>query len=176
MIQLLLFYEFLKTGIFAIGGGYATIPFLYHICEKYNWFTVDELTDMIAISNITPGAVGINMATYTGIKTCGILGGMISITGLITGPFIITIFAIYFLNKYKNTKLLKNFFQGLIPASCALLTYTFIQLSIKNIFVENNLKALIITLILFFIYPFVRKNPSLIIFIGGFFGILFNVF
>ena len=94
---ILLFYEFFKIGIFAIGGGYATIPFLFHLTEIYSWFTPFELTNMIAISNITPGPVGINMATYVGYTTKGILGSLISIIGIIIGPFLITLITIIIL-------------------------------------------------------------------------------
>ena len=69
-LLLLAFYEFFKTGLFALGGGLATIPFLTEMMNKYHWFTADMLTDMIAVSESTPGAIGINMATYTGYQWC----------------------------------------------------------------------------------------------------------
>ena len=67
MICLHLFIEFFKIGIFSFGGGYATIPFLYHISQVYNWYSIDELTQMVAVASITPGPVGINVAVYAEI-------------------------------------------------------------------------------------------------------------
>ena len=75
MIFLTLIFEFFKTGLFAIGGGLATIPFLRELARVYPWFTEGELVDMIAISESTPGPIGINMATYAGFKAAGVLGG-----------------------------------------------------------------------------------------------------
>ena len=91
MIYLLLIYEFFKIGLFAIGGGYATLPFLYHISEVYNWISAKELIDMLAVSSITPGPVGINVATFAGFKTAGIIGSLLATTALILPSFIIVI-------------------------------------------------------------------------------------
>lgn len=178
MIQtyFLLFYEFLKIGVFAVGGGYATIPFLFHLTEIYDWFNVSELVNMIAISNITPGPVGINMATYTGFTTGGLLGSIISTFGIILGPFILTLVTIYFINKFRESKLIKAVFEALRPASCALLTFVMIQLIMQNIVgeVDFNLKALLLTAALFVIYPFLKGRPSFVILMGGVLGIIFG--
>ena len=71
-----LYFEFFKIGLFSLGGGYATLPFLYHMSEQYHWFSPVELTQMLAISSITPGPVGLNVATYAGFKTAGIIGSI----------------------------------------------------------------------------------------------------
>ena len=90
MIYLLLFYEFFKIGLFAVGGGLATIPFLYDLVIKYNWFTSEMLTNMIAISEATPGAIGINMATYVGyISSNSIFGGITTTIALIAPSIIV---------------------------------------------------------------------------------------
>lgn len=172
----LLFYEFFKIGLFAVGGGYATIPFLFHLTEIYNWFTKTELTNMIAVSNITPGPVGINMATYTGFTAGGISGSIISTFGIILGPFILTLITIYFINKFRESKFIKTVFEGLRPTSCALLTFVMIQLIEQNVMNKTsfNLKAFILTVILFVLYPFLKKRPSFIILIGGILGIGFG--
>ena len=78
MIYFQLILEFLKIGIFSFGGGYATIPFLYHIAKEFNWYTLDELAQMTAVASITPGPVGINVATYAGLKTAGIFGALVA--------------------------------------------------------------------------------------------------
>ena len=84
-----LFLEFFKIGLFAVGGGLATIPFLHQLAEKYTWFTVETLVDMIAISESTPGAMGVNMATYTGFTTAGIPGSLVATLGLVLPSIVI---------------------------------------------------------------------------------------
>ncbi len=93
MIYLRLFYEFFKAGLFSIGGGLATLPFLYDISDTTGWFTHGQLADMLAISESTPGPIGINMATYVGFTTGGVPGAVIATVGIIT-PSIIVILLI----------------------------------------------------------------------------------
>ena len=89
MIYLRLFYAFFKTGLFSIGGGLATLPFLYEMAEKYSWFTEEDIANMLAIAESTPGPIGVNMATYVGIQTGGILGGFWATFALVLPSFII---------------------------------------------------------------------------------------
>ena len=84
MIYLQLFWEFLKIGIFAVGGGMATLPFLQRLSERTGWFSQSLITDMIAISESTPGPIGINMATYVGYTSAGVAGSLIATLGIIT--------------------------------------------------------------------------------------------
>ena len=91
MIYLQLFFEFFKTGLFAVGGGMATLPFLYDMAEKTNWFTSGQLADMIAVSESTPGPIGVNMATYVGFTTAGFWGGLIATLALVTPSVIIIV-------------------------------------------------------------------------------------
>ena len=93
MIYLSLFWEFFKTGLFATGGGMATLPFLYRMSETKGWFTAAQLADMVAVSESTPGPIGVNMATYVGFTTAGIPGSLIATIGLVT-PSIIVILII----------------------------------------------------------------------------------
>lgn len=98
MIYLQLFYEFFKAGLFAVGGGLATLPFLHEISEKTGWFSIAELMDMIAVSESTPGPIGVNMATYAGFSTAGILGSLAATIGLVFPSVVIIIFV------YKDRK------------------------------------------------------------------------
>lgn len=91
MLIFRLFWEFFKTGLFAIGGGLATLPFLYDMQAATGWFTLDDISNMIAISESTPGPMGINMATYTGFTSMGVLGGIAAVAGLVTPSIIIII-------------------------------------------------------------------------------------
>ena len=89
MIYWHLFFEFFKIGFFSFGGGYATIPFLYSLSERYGWFTQGDIVNMLAISQSTPGPIGINMATFAGDKTAGVLGSIIATSGIVLPTFVI---------------------------------------------------------------------------------------
>lgn len=121
MVLLQLFYEFFKAGLFAIGGGMATIPFLYDISDKTGWFTYGQLADMIAISESTPGPIGVNMATYVGFTTSGVVGAVVATLGLITPSIIIILIIAGFLKAFKDNKYVKSAFYGLRPASTGLI-------------------------------------------------------
>ena len=121
MIFLRLFYEFAKVGLFAVGGGLATIPFLQHMGETTGWFTDAELTTMIAVSESTPGPMGVNMATYVGYATQGIPGAVVATLGLIFPSIVVIIIIAGVLQKFRQSKTVDAVFQGLRPASTALI-------------------------------------------------------
>ena len=121
MIYLSLFYEFFKAGLFAVGGGLATIPFMKEIALKTGWFTLSQLTDMIAVSESTPGPMGVNCATYVGYETAGLLGGVIATLGLIAPSIIIIIIISKILEKFRNNRFVDAAFFGLRAASVALI-------------------------------------------------------
>ena len=121
MILLRLFWEFFKTGLFAVGGGMATLPFLYSIAERTGWFTSAQLTDMIAVSESTPGPIGVNMATYVGFTTAGVPGAIIATLGLIAPEVIIILIIARVLQKFRQNKLVDAAFYGLRPCSVGLI-------------------------------------------------------
>ncbi len=135
---LIAFFEFFKTGLFAIGGGLATIPFLTEMMNKYHWFTPDMLADMIAVSESTPGAIGINMATYTGYHVAGIFGGIITTVGLITPSIIVICIVAKFLKKFKDSKIVSSIFYGIRPAVTALIASAGITIFITALFQDGN--------------------------------------
>src|SRR5699024_7204340 len=120
-IYIQLFYECFKTGLFAVGGGLATLPFLYDISDRTGWFTYEQLADMIAISESTPGAIGINMTTYVGHITAGFLGGIVATIGLVTPSIIIILIIGRFLTRFRDNPYVDSVFYGLRPASTALI-------------------------------------------------------
>lgn len=122
MIYLLLFREFFKTGLFAVGGGLATLPFLYEISDKMHWYTHADVADMIAISESTPGAIGINMSTYAGFLIGGIPGGILATLGLACPSVIIIIIISRLLTKFKDNKYVEYAFYGLRAASIAMIS------------------------------------------------------
>ena len=117
-----LFFEFFKTGLFSVGGGLATLPFLYEMSDKTGWFTHADIADMIAVSESTPGAIGINMSTYAGFKTAGLPGAIAASLGLAAPCVIIILIIAKFLNKFRNNRYVEGAFYGLRPASIAMIT------------------------------------------------------
>ena len=121
MIYLQLFWEFFKTGLFAVGGGMATLPFLYDISARTGWFTTAQLADMIAVSESTPGPIGVNMATFVGFTTAGIPGAVIATLGLATPEVIIILIIARVLAAFRQNKYVDAAFYGLRPCSLGLI-------------------------------------------------------
>ena len=113
MILLRLFYEFFKTGLFAVGGGMATLPFLYDISTRTCWYTHEKLADMIAVSESTPGPIGVNMATYVGFETAGIPGAVIATLGLVTPSIMIILLIARALKAFRENPYVEAGFYGL---------------------------------------------------------------
>ena len=121
MMYLQLFWEFLKIGLFAVGGGMATLPFLQDLAESTGWYSQALITDMIAISESTPGPIGINMATYVGYNVAGFLGGVVATMGEILPSIIIVVLVSKSLERFRGSKLVNDAFYGLRPAVTGLI-------------------------------------------------------
>ena len=119
MIYLQLFWEFLKIGLFAVGGGMATLPFLQDLAESTGWYSQSLITDMIAISESTPGPIGINMATYVGCNVAGFFGGVVATMGEILPSIVIVVLISKSLDRFRGSKLVDSAFYGLRPPSPA---------------------------------------------------------
>ena len=120
-LLLTLFFEFFKTGLFAVGGGMATLPFLYDISARTGWYTTEMLADMIAVSESTPGPIGINMATYVGYVTAGIPGAVVATLGLITPSIIVILLIARALKAFRENPYVEAAFYGLRPCSVGLI-------------------------------------------------------
>ena len=183
MIYLQLFWEFFQTGLFAVGGGMATLPFLYSNSDRTGWFSHQQLADMIAVSESTPGPIGVNMATYVGYVTAGVPGAVITTLGLITPSIIVILIVAAFLHAFRNNKYVNAVFYGLRPASAAMITsaglivarLTFLSSSsVLNL----NLKAVILACVLLVFtraVKFTKKlHPIVWIFLSAIVGVVFN--
>ena len=148
MIYLQLFIEFFKIGLFSFGGGYATLPFLYHLSEIYGWYSFDELTKMTAVACVTPGPVGINVATYAGLKTAGILGSFIATTAEMLPSLIIVILVSKILKKFRDNFYVKAALESLKPISCALLTFVVIGLITPEVHSIKSISLLVVLILL----------------------------
>ena len=135
MIELwfMLALEFFKTGLFAVGGGLATIPFLTEMGEKYGWFTIESLSTMIAVSESTPGPIGINMATYVGHTVGGFAGSIIATLSLVAPSVIVICIIANYFQKFKNAKIVKMIFAGLKPAVVAFIAAACLSLFISTL-------------------------------------------
>ncbi len=172
MIYLYLFYEFFKIGLFSFGGGYATIPFLYHISEIYGWFSGVDLERMIAISSVTPGPVGVNMATFTGLKSGGILGAALATFAITIPSFVIIVIISKILKKFKENFYVKSIIYGLKPASCALL----VSVAIEMIYSKAHDKFAMGIFIVFLAISFImKKDPLFYLGITGLIGLFLKL-
>ncbi len=179
-----MFLEFLKTGLFAVGGGMATIPFLYEMAKKHPWFDEGTIADMIAISESTPGPIGVNMATYVGFNAFGILGGIVATLGLVLPSVIVMLIISKFLAKFGESKLVKSAFYGIRPAVAALIGIALFEIfkivlfggadfsSFANIIGGFNLKALILLTVLFAAMKIKNFHPIVYIAAAGVCGVL----
>lgn len=122
MTCLRLFFEFFKVGLFSVGGGLATIPFLQDLGARTGWFSAVDLADMIAVSESTPGPIGVNMSTYVGFTCAGVPGAIIGVLGLVTPSVIVILIVAGFLKKFRDNQVVEGVFSGLRPASTALIT------------------------------------------------------
>lgn len=181
----LLFIEFFKIGLFAIGGGLATIPFLIELSNRYHWFTIEMLSNMIAVSESTPGPIGVNMATYVGFHTYGILGGIITTIGLVTPSVIVICIIAKILKKFKESNFIQSIFYGLRPAVSAMVVFAAFGIFQSTLFhtdlVSNNpfdyinYIAVILFILCFFIYRKYTVHPIVMIFTMAITGIILQL-
>ncbi len=177
-----IFIEFFKTGLFSIGGGLATLPFLFKMAENYGWFTTEQLTNMIAISESTPGPIGVNIATYVGFTINGVAGALFATLSLVLPSIIVILIIAGFLEKFKDNKTVKTVFYGLRPAvvgmlAVSLLTVfktTFIIPDAASILASIDLLKVAVFAVLLFLVMKFKKHPVLYIAIGAVCGIIFK--
>lgn len=180
-IYLRLLFEFFKTGLFAVGGGMATLPFLYDMSEKTGWFTAAQLADILAVSESTPGPIGVNMATYVGFNTAGISGAVVATLGLAAPSVIVILIISRVLAAFRSNKLVDAAFYGLRPCSVGLIAAAgllVVKIALLNeeayaasgAFIDLfNFKAIALAAILLILTRFVKKTKSLhpIVFIAA---------
>ena len=190
MILLRLFWEFFKTGLFAVGGGMATLPFLYNISDTTGWFSHAQLADMVAVSESTPGPIGINMATYVGFSTAGIPGAVAATIGLVTPSVIVILIISRVLAAFRQNKYVDAAFYGLRPCSVALiaaagLLIVKISLFHVDLFQQTgsltdlfDLKGIILAAVLLFLTRGVKQakklHPVFFILGSALVGVLFS--
>ena len=187
MIYIRLFFEFCKVGLFAVGGGLATIPFLSDLGSRTGWFTSGQLADMIAVSESTPGPVGVNMATYAGYTAAGVPGGIVSTLGLVFPSLIIILIVAGFLNRFRESRIVDAVYYGLRAASVALITAALLQvaeIALMNHAMDNGSTqmfywpAIILAAVVFICFsytPLKRVHPIFFIAFSAVVGIVLGM-
>lgn len=172
MIYWLLFYEFFKIGLFAIGGGLVTVPFLFDLTARYDWFTTQELADMIAVSESTPGPLGVNMATYVGYSTAGIGGALAATVGLVAPSVIIIVMIAKLLRRFGSSSCLQDLLGGVRPAVLALILFAGIAIAkLAWVSLENALIGLAFLAAI----HWVKGHPIVYICLGAIVGLVLRL-
>ena len=178
MTYLLLFYEYFKTGLFAIGGGMATLPFLYDMSARHpDWFTTSQIADMLAVSESTPGPIGVNMATYVGFQVGGVLGAVIATIGLVMPSIIVILIIAAFLRSFRDSRIVQSVFYGLRPASAAMVAAALTNSGMTGLAVLNW-KAIALAAVLLVLTRWVKAtkglHPILFILASAVVGVVFS--
>ena len=186
MTILRLIAEFFKTGLFAVGGGLATLPFLYEMGEKTGWFTAQDVLNLLAVSESTPGPIGINMSTYVGFITAGIPGAVVASLALTAPCVIVILLVIQVLDKFKDSPLVEGIFKALRPASIGMITAALlgvVQESLlhfeafagwNTVLSVFNWKGIALAVVLWFIMKKWKTHPIAYIAIAAAAGIVFG--
>lgn len=182
----ILFYEFFKVGLFSIGGGLATLPFLYALADKYPWFTTKMVGDMIAISESTPGPIGINMATYAGFQNSGVLGAFIATVALVFPSVVIIIIISKFLTKFRESEYVNKLFSTIRPTVTGMIGAAGFGVIVQSLFNYSSYtqsgniidifkyKEIILFGIMLFLTNRYKKHPIFYIASAAVIGIIFK--
>jgi len=173
-----LFLSFFKIGLFAVGGGLATLPFLYELANTHEWISIADISNLVAISESTPGPMGINMATYVGFLQSGIAGAVIAPLGEVLPSIIIIVIIAGFLKKFKDSIVVKNVFYGLRAASCALIAVAGLGVARLAFFGEKMTEffwqGALLAVALFIASKKLKWHPVAFIAISALIGIVFK--
>jgi chromate transporter len=166
-----IFLSFLKIGAFSFGGGYAMLPLIEReIVNTHHWISYKEFIDIIGISQMTPGPIAINSATFVGYKVAGFAGSVAGTLGVVAFSFVIVSIASHFVVKFKNSKALKAVLTGMRPALIGLIIAAFISLARQSYL---DVKSVIIGGIILLLLFSKKIHPISIIVISGVLGIIF---
>jgi chromate transporter len=179
MALLYLFVTFFRIGLFSVGGGLATVPFLFEIADNSDWLTHEAIGNMLAVAQSSPGAIGVNLAAYVGHSYAGTAGGFAASLGLISPSIFIIIIVARMLQKFKEDNIVQSIFTSLKPAAAGLLCATglgIIVLSIWNVSAPVwydfiRWKELILLIVILFLIMKYKKHPVLYIVIAGITGV-----
>ena len=187
MIYLRLLWEFFQTGLFSIGGGLATLPFLSKMGTKYGWFTQEELANMLAVSESTPGPIGVNMATYVGNTTAGVLGGVVTTLALVLPSYLVVLAVAKVMERFSSNLYVQGAMKTLRPASVGMVSAAVLGV-LQSVFLNMDAVAalqwnsmvlmpnlLLFAVLLAFYLKFQKLHPIVILAIGAVAGIVLKL-
>lgn len=170
MNTLKLFLSFLKIGAFSFGGGYAMLPLIKEeVILKHGWLSNAEFIDILAISEMTPGPVAINSATFLGYRVCGVLGSIVATLAVVLPSFIVMSIILHFINKFKDSPYVDYFFVGIRPIVLGLIGAAAVTVAM-DAFVD--IKSVVVAIILFYFVTFKKLNPIYAIILAGITGVI----
>ena len=187
MTYLMLFWEFFKTGLFSVGGGLATLPFLSKMGETYGWFNQQDLANMLAVSESTPGPIGVNMATYVGTTVAGIGGGFVATFGLVLPSFLVILVVAKIMSKFRDNRFVQNAMSVLRPTSVGMISAAVIGVMLSVLFDASAFAAgnvagffcitelVVFAVLLLFYLKFNKLHPIVILLIGAAAGIVLKL-
>ena len=167
MLYFQLFWVYFKIGLLGFGGGYAMLSFIQNeVVVKHAWIDAEEFTNILAISQMTPGPIGVNSATYIGYTVTGNIWGSVIATSAISIPsFIIVILISYYYNRFKENKIFKAALTGLKPATVGLIAAAALLLMIPQNFVDYT--SWLICAVSFALVYFAKLHPIILIILAG---------
>ena len=187
MIYLRLFWEFFKTGLFSVGGGLATLPFLSEMSTRFGWFTQEDLGNMLAVSESTPGPIGVNMATYVGNLVGGLLGGLITTGALVLPSYIVILTIATVMERFRENRYVQQSVKLLRPASVGMVTAAVLGV-LQSVLLDVNAVAalqwsqmillpslLVFLALLVFYTKFNKLHPVIILGIGALAGVVLKL-
>lgn len=167
---LTMYLIFLKIGAVSFGGGYAMLPLIEEeVIENTHYLTDSQFLDILAISQITPGPIAINSATFIGLRELGLVGSIFATLGIVSGPFVFMSIVNKFLAKFKNSKIIERVLLYIRPVTVALILSAFASTFLKSVV---DIKTAIIFTLSFAILLLKKLHPIAVIFIFGFLGII----
>lgn len=184
MIYIQIIIEFIKISLFSFGGGYGTLPFIYYISNEYGWYSTKEIMHMVAIAAVTPGAFGVNMATYTGFKTLGFIGALFATLAIIVPSVILSVCVYKILKKYRDSNIVQDGLETLRAIAAGLIFVVVLQMlnqeifhiDIKTFSMNFEIKSLIFLFFSILIYFLVKKNIPVTMLLTLIFGGIMKYF
>lgn len=163
MILLKLFLSFFKIGAFTFGGGYAMIAMIQAEAERQGWLTKEELVDFVAMSESTPGPLAVNMATFVGSRTGGVLGGICATLGVVLPSFIIILIVAKCYEKFKSSKAVNGAMSGLKPAVIGMIATAFLSVA-RTVFFPNGLQSSVFPSVSFWLFIGIFALSAVLVF------------
>lgn len=166
-----IYLSFLKIGAFSFGGGYAMLPLIEReIVNNHNWITFKDFIDIIGVSQMTPGPIAINSATFVGFKVSGILGSLYATLGVISFSFVLVSIANHYMLKFKESYILKAALLGMRPALIGLIISVFLSLGKES---YKDIKSVVIGIIIMGLLLTNKLHPILVIVVSAVLGFVF---